>query len=278
MRKKTFLLLTFFMVLLTLTACNKTATPANETAEKKDPLTLEEVFNKSLEASKKITSFSVEMNLDQNISFDDETEKMKSVIHMDAVTDPLTFHQKMKMEVEGMSDKIETESYFSKKGMYFYDPEENIWMKFPSNMSDQILQLSGEKSNPLSDLENFKKFVDDFTFEQNDNNYILKLNASGDKFDQLIKETIQETLPNEFKETMENLDKMKIRNVYYEYLIDKKTFLPVETIVKMDMDINVDEQNFTLKQSVHGKYKDYNKLKEIVIPQEIIDKAVEIDM
>lgn len=278
--KKAFFLLTVFMLSITLVACNQTATPVNNNGKSKgeSSLTLEEVFNQSLKAAEEITSFSMAMNLDQEISFQDNTETLQSIIDMDMTTEPLAFYQKMTMEIEGLSDKFETESYFSKDGMYFFDPEQNTWMKFPTEMSEQILQISGKQSNPLDEMKKLEKFIDDFTFEQDDNNYILKLNASGDKFEQLIKETIQDTLPNEFKDTLEAFDEMKIENVYYEYVIDKKTFLPIETKVKMDMEITVEGENYTLKQNVHGKYKDYNKVKEIVIPKEIIDQAVEIQM
>lgn len=43
-----------------------------------------------------------------------------------------------------------------------------------------------------SKIEKLKKFVEDFKFQQDDNSYILLLNASGDKFTDFLKETIQD--------------------------------------------------------------------------------------
>ncbi|WP_368773329.1 DUF6612 family protein, partial [Escherichia coli] len=67
-------------------------------------------------------SFSVKMDMSQNISSDQDDMNMDthSVIDMDVVTEPMAFYQKMKMSMG--EETFETESYFSEEGMFFYEP------------------------------------------------------------------------------------------------------------------------------------------------------------
>ncbi|MBS4191789.1 hypothetical protein KHA94_16490 [Bacillus sp. FJAT-49705] len=287
--KKTLSILTGFFLIFMLAACNQTAQPVNEPAkndgktEKQSELTLEEVFKKSTEASSNLKSFSVKMDMEQDMSSDQEELNMKtqSVIDMKVVTEPMAFHQKMNMKLDGES--YETESYFSEDGMFFYEPTGQQWMKFTQDMTDAFLQMSGQQqANPGEELQKLQKFADDFTFEQDSKNYILKLNASGEKFSEFIKEMATKALPPELAGDEEALNEvlknMKINKVNYEFLINKETFYPDAVNVNMEMEMTAEGQTMVMKQKVNGQYSDHNKVDKITVPQEIIDSAVEMEM
>ncbi|MFE8698165.1 DUF6612 family protein [Cytobacillus sp. FJAT-53684] len=290
--KKSLSILTGLLLVFMLTACNETAKPVNDSAtnnekapkveeaeEKPSELTLEEVMNKSTEASESLKSFSVKMDMVQDMSSDQEEMNIKtaSVIDMNIVTEPMAFYQKMKMSMGEESESFETESYFSKDGMFFYEPSANQWMKFPQEMTDTFLQMSGNQSNPSEELKKLQKFVDDFTFEQDSNHYILKLKASGDKFNDFIKETAAEQLPPEMAQE-DILGNMKIHAVDYEILIDKTTFYPVALNMNMDMEMTIEGQTIAMKQQMKGQYSNHNKIETVTVPQEVIDSAVEMGL
>lgn len=281
MKKGLSILLGFFFVLM-LTACNSSAETMNNedgaSNEKKSDLTLEQVFEKTTEASKELKSFKVKMDLKQEISSDqDEAGNVNfdSTLEMDVIQDPMAFYQKMSTKTPGTEQIMEIESYFTKDGMYYYDPTSQTWMKFPSDMMDQVVQLSNQQTNPAAEIENLKKFVDDFKFQQDDKSYILLLNASGEKFTDFLKETIEQTLPEGMANSTEAIESMKINKMDYEIHIDKETFYPTVLNLNMEMEMSAEGQKITIAQDVKGQYVEHNHIDEIKIPQEVIEGAVE---
>ncbi|WP_436373320.1 DUF6612 family protein [Cytobacillus sp. BC1816] len=288
--KKSLAILTGFLMILMLAACSETAKPVNESdggtdkeetkAEEASELTLEEVLTKSTEASEELKSFSVNMDMSQEMSSGTEGENMNidSVIDMDVTTDPMAFYQKMTMSMDGTEESYDIESYFTEEGMFLYDAAGKQWMKFPKEMSDDLLQMSSQQTNPGEELKKLQEFVDDFTFEQNAKSYILKLKADGEKFNDFVKETAAETLPPELAANGEMLDNMKINGVEYEIVIDKENFYPSVLNMIMEMEITAEGQTISMKQNMNGQYANYNKVEAIAVPQEVLDTAVEMEM
>ncbi|WP_264738835.1 DUF6612 family protein [Cytobacillus firmus] len=288
--KKSLAILTGFLMILMLAACNETAKPVNESAggtdkeetktEDASELTLEEVLTNSTEASEELKSFSVNMDMSQEMSSGTEGENMNinSVIDMDVTTDPMAFYQKMTMSMDGTEESYDVESYFTEEGMFLYDAAGEQWMKFPKEMSDDLLQMSSQQTNPGEELKKLQEFVDDFTFEQDAKNYILKLKADGEKFNDFVKETAAETLPPELAANGEVLDNMKINGVEYEIVIDKETFYPSVLNMIMEMEITAEGQTISMKQNMNGQYSNYNKVEAIAVPQEVLDTAAEMEM
>lgn len=289
MKKSLAILACFFMIFM-LAACNETAKPANESSagtEKKETkteesseMTLEEVLKKSTEASQELKSFSVKMDMNQEMSSGAEGENMKidSVIDMNVTTDPMAFYQKMTMTMPGAEESYDMESYFTEEGMFLYDAAGQQWMKFPKEMSDDLLQMSSQQTNPGEELKKLQEFVDDFTFEQDEKSFILKLKADGEKFNNFVKETAAETLPPELAANGEILENMNIKGVDYEIVIDKETFYPSVLNMVMDMEITAEGQTISMKQNMNGQYSNYNKVEAIAVPQEVLDSAVEMEM
>ncbi|MFO1444257.1 hypothetical protein KDN24_13785 [Bacillus sp. Bva_UNVM-123] len=283
--KKNLSYLIGLLLVFMLAACGQTAKPVNESAnnngesnsKSESKLTLEEVLEKSTAASENLKSFSVKMEMTQNISSSEDEMNMDthSSIDMDVVMDPMAFYQKMSMTMG--EEKVDMESYFTEDGMYLYEPSGGEWIKFPQEMTDMFLQMAGQQQNPGEELKKLQKFVDDFTFEQDDKNFILKLKASGDKFNDFIKETAMESMPAEMADE-DLFSNMKINSVDYEILVDKETFNPVALKMDMDMEMTVEEVTISLKQAVDAKYLNLNKVDVITVPQEVLDSAVEMDM
>jgi hypothetical protein len=272
-----------FFLVFALVACSQTATPTGKSEEAgrgkeaKSELTLEQVFEKSLKASESLKSFSVNMDLNQEITAaQQEAMKIQSTITMDVVTEPMAFYQKMNMTMAGES--LATEAYFSQDGMFISDPTSNTWMKFPTEMSDQLLQLSDQQTNPAEELKKLKDYVSDFSFEQDDKNYILTLEASGEDLSEFIKETALEGMPAELTADPAIFDSMKINKANFIYHLNKETFYPVKTDVYMDMEITAEGETVHMIQDIKGSYNKFNEITTITIPQEVLDTVTEIEM
>ncbi|WP_078431840.1 DUF6612 family protein [Metabacillus halosaccharovorans] len=289
--KKTLPLIFAFFLMLLLAACDQTAETVNEKSDvskenvekgNNSELNLEQVMTQSTEASEKVKSFAVKMDMTQEMSIGEQKDAMDmvSTIDMIVVTDPMTLYQKMDMDMNeaGTKTAYTTETYFSPEGIFVFDSSSNQWSKFPKETSDQLMQMSDQQSNPSEELKKLEKFVDDFTFEQDADNYILTLNATGDKFTDFIKETVQGTLPQDLYADGEVFNNMKINKVKYEIIINKETMYPTTLNTVMDMELSADGETIKIKQNMEGDYSEYNKIDEVKIPQEVIDNAVEMDL
>ncbi|UAC47637.1 hypothetical protein K6959_13360 [Bacillus aquiflavi] len=282
--RKTLSLIATFMFVLFLAACNQTAEPVDKQGKEGDKkeetkeLTLEEVMEKSIEASESLKSFAVQMDMDSNMKVADESMSFKSNIDMDYIVEPLAVHQNMKLTSIEEEGELEMEIYFTKDGVFVHDPVEQQWSKFPNEMFDQISQLTDQQTNPAEEITNLKEFADDLEFKQDDKNYIILLDASGDKFTEFLQEVLKETMPKDVPLDEQLLKDMKINKLNYEIFVDKKTFYPSALNVDMEMEMAVEGQTLVIEQKLEGNYSKFNEIKEIKVPQEVLDNAVEAEM
>lgn len=285
--KKTISIFFAAMLMLMMAACNQTAEPVEKDAgedkkeetatdsKKEKELTLEEVFKKTEEMNKDLKSFKSQINMKQTVNAAGEKQEINSAIDMEFITEPMALHQKMTMDIAG--EKQEIDAYMTKEGFYMYEPNQKMWIKLPEEFSGQILQMSEGQSNPSGQLEQLKKFVDEFDFKQDDKNYILTLKASGDKFDQFLKDNVKETLPPELQaEAM--MSEMKFNKVEYELFIDKETFYLNALNMVTDTDTEIEGQKMNMYLEMKSTYSDYNEVKNIEIPKEALENAQEINL
>lgn len=270
---------------LVLAACTQTAKPSGSTADsgKESKLTLSELFDKVVENDKNIKSFHADMTMQQNMTVGGEAvlTDNESDISMDIITEPLAMHQKINMTVpegaaEGMGN-LETESYITKDGYFLFEPNEKKWMKFPKEYSDQLMQIPSNQVNPAEQIKQLQSFAEDFSFEQDKDNFILTLKASGKKFQKFMRESVKETLPQEMQQNAEILNNITFKDIKYEILIDKNTYNPKALNLIMEFETTIEGKTLNIKQDLKNTYSDYNKLKEIKVPKEVLE-AEEIDM
>ncbi|MBL5767956.1 hypothetical protein B5V88_09800 [Heyndrickxia sporothermodurans] len=284
--KKLLISLVSVMFIFSLAACSETADPVDSKVkpQKKDSLTLKEVFEKTTDASKNLKSVHMDMDLKQEMTAPSQPTPMNinSNMSIDMVLNPLAMYQKMKMNVEGGDDAtqnqaMDMESYLTKEGFFLYDPASKQWMQMPEELSKQILQMPEQQANPAEQLKQLQQFTDDFSFKQDDNQYILNLKASGEKFDQFLKENAKQMMPDGLKENVDALNNITFKNVNYEIFIDKKTFNVNSLNMTQEMEMAMEGQKINLKQEMKGTYSNYNKVNEIKVPKEVKDTAKKIN-
>lgn len=279
--KKWSMLLVIAILSLGLGACNEVATPTKDTGiTKTSKLTLQEVYNKSMEVSGQLESMKAIIDMKQTMDMPSQEMKLdiSSSMNMEYIIEPLQIHQSGTTTMassDGTLDaqKVDMEAYMTKDAFYMYEGASGQWMKFPQEMMNLLANTT--ESNPANQLKIIESYLEDFTFEQDNNNYMLTLKASGDKFTDLVKTQVDEALQN--MGGVEALDmKMNINSVHYLIFIDKETFQTNKVDVVLDMDMTVDGETMNIKQDVKSNFTDFNKVNKIVIPQEVIDNAIEI--
>jgi hypothetical protein len=269
-----------------MAACGQTAEPTagsegeQETASK---LTLEEVYAKSAEASEKINSLHADMKTNQLMSMQPAGMEMdmEMDISMDLTTDPPAFYQTSETSI--VSEDIENENpmkmemYLTEQGMFLFDPTMQSWLKMPDESVEELKGLADQQTaDPSQQLEDLEAFQDDFTFEQTEEEYILKLDAEGEKFKELIDRQLDKTLGQLELEAQTALEDMKIHSVSYEIFIDKETFLPNSMNVDMALDMNIEGETMSIQSDVEAVYSKYNEIEAIIVPEEVIEQAEEM--
>jgi hypothetical protein len=149
-------------------------------------------------------------------------------------------------------------------------------MKLSADMYEQMMAVSQKQADPSQQLKDLETFMDEFTFEQNEKEYILNLSASGEKFNKLIQKQLAETMPELGSDQQEMLKELNIKKVDYEIFIDKETFNTTALNMVMDMSMAVDGEEMNLYQDMKSTFSNYNGLKKIVVPQEVLDNAQEM--
>jgi len=184
-------------------------------------------------------------------------------------------------DASGEEKSADIDVYMTEDGtMYMRDPQGEQWLKMTGAVPG-LDQLTQQQPDPSEQLEQLREYAKDMKFEQNENEYILKLTADGEKFNELIKQTLQEQLPPEALEQMSEdeqkaLENMNINELQYEMFVDKESFNM--TAMNMVMSMSVEDQAETLNIDIDSKtaYSNINGIEKIEIPQEIIDSAVEL--
>lgn len=125
-----------------------------------------------------------------------------------------------------------------------------------------------------------KDYTDDLSFEQSDDEFILKLSADGEKFNELMQKMMKDSMPPELMEQMgeegqQALEDMKINSMSYELFVDKETYEMHAFNMDMDMTMQADGDALNIVQSVESEYSNINQVDPIEIPDEVKDNAVE---
>lgn len=270
------------LLALSLAACSDTtgdAKPEAEDTNKSKPavedkgeqtkVTIEEVLEKAQESSEKIESMHAKMDIKQSMTISSLGQDIESdmAIEMDMVQEPLQMYQVMKIDT-GEAGVGEVEMYMTGEGFFMNDPTSDTWMKLPADLFEDM----SAGADPTLDLEELMEFAEDFTLTENDKEYILTLTASGEKFTELVQDQLSSMTD---MEDLESLEEMTIHQLDYELFIDKKSFDMIAFNLVMDMEMGIEGESIRIAQDMKAQISQINDIKEIIVPQEVLDSAVE---
>ncbi|HWO75691.1 MAG TPA: DUF6612 family protein [Bacillus sp. (in: firmicutes)] len=294
--KKLWMILLTAALLVVLGACNQTAEDVSgsnsenngaeqekqevqeEPKEEEKELTLEEVYNKTMEASNSLQSFSMttdlEMSMTSNVQ--EGAMNMSSSTNGQIVTEPLAMYQQLTTSIEGTQEAIDTEMYVTEDGFFFLEPSNQTWLKMPNEMSTQILgEAAGQQNNPGAELASLQQFIDDFEFQKDETNYILTLKANGEKFVEFANQMLQSAMPQDYEAMGNAFENMAIENLEYEMFIDQTSFYPTKLNMNLSLTITEGEETLNMDMKMNGSYADFNSV-TVEVPQEVIDTAQDI--
>ncbi|ERN52056.1 copper amine oxidase N-terminal domain-containing protein [Alkalihalophilus marmarensis] len=221
-----------------------------------------------------LTSYSTDMSLWQSMKLDGEELIMDMEMKMDMVLDPIGFYQYTAMILEELDgEKMESEAYFSKEG--YYVSEMGQWIKYDDELVEDILNLSQMQMDPMYQYELLLAYAENVKVIEKDDTYMMSFSISGDGFHQLILELIGGIdlgLPEEELEMIgllfENFD------ITTSTTFDKSTFYPLSQTMESNLAVTFEGDTMELEQKVEATYSNFNQIKEIKIPQEVIDSAI----
>lgn len=278
--KKWTVLLSVATLSLGLAACNETATPVQEKeVTETSKLTLQEVYDKSMKASEELKSVKGSIDMKQTMNIEEMTFDIQSVMDMEYIIEPMQMHQKGTTTMMGVGDggesqETEMETYMMDDAMYVYEGTTAQWMKFPQEMVDQMMSTT-KQTDPATQLEPLQEYLEKVEFEQDDENYILTLEGSGEEFTSLVQDQVDEALQS--LTTIENVSlDFTIHSVDYLVHIDKESFQTNKLDVVIDMDMSMDGEMINLNMDAKTNFSKFNEIDEIVVPKEVIDSATAI--
>lgn len=254
-----------------------TTKPTGESSKPVEPVkaaTGADVFAKTMEASAKLESFTVAMNSKQTMEQAGTKMDIQSKIDMDFIMKPqISFKQVMTVNMSGQDVKMDM--YFTKDGFFMKDSSTGQWTKLPKEQMDQMMgMISNEQLDPSKQMEKLKQFANDFTVSESGGDYVVKLSATGEKFNSFIKNEIKDSMgdnPQMGAMLEQSMSAMSIKTVEYTYTVDKKTYNPKSMKVSMDLDMDIQGQKMRMIQDMEGTYSNYNSIKEITVPKEALE-------
>ncbi|WP_421377896.1 DUF6612 family protein [Bacillus salacetis] len=277
--------LTAAALALSLGACSTTASPEADVKNKSD-LTLEQVFKNTQQADSELSSVHMDMELKQTTHNEESGEgsmDMSTTSSTDLVMDPMAMHQtssvNMKMdEMEGNELPVaQVEMYVTEEEIYLKDNMQNQWTTLPNEMADLMKQSALQESSlPENQLKQFEPYLDQFTFKQDDETFILQLTLDGDQADKILKEgmgMMNDELQSTFEGAMED---MSISSMDLKMWIDKESFHTVKMEVQQTIEMKQNGEVVKLDQTMTSVFSKFNEIESIEVPAEVTESAVEM--
>lgn len=232
--------------------------------------TVEELIEKSTAASADLKSFSMTLDMKQNINVAAGDQKQEQKIEMkstsDFVKEPLTMFQDLDMNM-GEQGRQKMVQYITKDGMF--TQIEGNWVKMPEETTKELMATLEESSKPEKQLENFKAIAKDTVVTEEGNDYVLTASLSGDNVKELAKSFMNQGGQNEDMSAM--LDAMNITSIKVVTAMNKETYYPTRSDVVMSAEMEQEGQKITIDMDMKSIISKYNEIEEIVVPEEALN-------
>lgn len=258
-----------FLSLIVLVACNESANNASSDSE----LNIDEILDKSIQSMSELSSYSMDMNLIQDLVIPGEEApvKISGTIKTDITMEPISLYQTMSLSSDMDDLTYDTENYITDDGFYMSNPEDGSWMKFPSEFAEQMKETQTDADEQLQLL---KSFSEEITISEEDNEYVLTIKGSGEKFMDLTRELLQQ-MGDSLAEDADLLSMMDMKVLDFVVHIDKETFYQTKIELDLELEMTEEGETMTMKQNINGTMSNFNGIDAIVIPEDVKNNAEE---
>ncbi|PYZ97046.1 hypothetical protein CR205_00090 [Alteribacter lacisalsi] len=246
-------------------------------AESDDGLTVEEILTQSEEAMEELSSYSMDMEMLQEMSMDDDTMDINMTSEAQVLMDPLVLYQHASMDMMGMP--FSYDSYFSEEhGFFMEDPMSGEWLKLPDEFTDEMMAMADIQTSPEDQFDIFRENLEEVDVEtdEEEDRYIVTIKGDGVD-NEAMKEQLMGFMDGDMGQLMgDALDSMEIHSYEYEIFIDRDTFYTTEANVFMDMTMDDGVNETAMKQTTHMLFGGFNEYDDLEVPANVIENAEEI--
>lgn len=278
--KKHYFLAIFALTIIALIGCGDTAAPISGTQDESN-LTVQQVFEKAIERQQNLENVHVDVDMEQysETTVGAETVQFSTTsnLAMDMQQSPLAMFTKGTVSMDMLGEKVDMpiEMYMTEQdGFYMLNSETNEWLKLPDEQYEQLLAQTGASNDPTEQLQQLEQFVEEFEFKQDNANYLLTLTIEGDKFTEFIMGQLGTSLGEAGEMSGDAFEKMTFENSTYHLKIAKDTFDTKEIQMDLTMLMDIQGQQMKMSSDVTMHYSQFDELDEMIIPEEVKNKAV----
>ncbi|MTH53918.1 hypothetical protein GKZ89_10925 [Bacillus mangrovi] len=243
---------------------NSSETVEVSTAEEEAPpaeeeMDAEQALKKSMEAYAQITSFSSEMDIQQMIDDGETKIDVSGTLKSENSYEPFIIHNKDTYNGNGQT--INSEYYITEDATYASQNGAE-WTKEPT--PGALIQPKPE--DQLKSLVGIADLVD---FEENEEGYVISISST----DQEVLGAYSDMVTEAAAALGTDGSSVKVTSLDMSYTLDKETFLQKTADVTLDMTASIEGQEVKMNQSMNGTFGQYNEIKDLAVPQEIMDSA-----
>ena len=279
-------LATFIFNILSKFADDDVPEVVEPTQTTEDTALLDTVFKKATEKQLATNSMKATMTMTQSMEIKEGEELIKvdtsGKLNMSMINKPLQFFidgtMSMTEPTTGESMDIPLKMYMTEKdGIYMYEGLSKTWTKLPADMYAEILAQSGAQVNATEQLEMLRQFASDFTIEEADGYYMLRLTGTGEEFTALVQEQMSSMNLGFEDEVTTELQNLKFDSITYNIKVNKETFDIEEMVMDFGFGMKIENAEMNVKSSSSIKYSDFNNVSTITIPAEAIENAISLE-
>ena len=245
--KKYILIIAAALLTVTLSACKN--------------VTAEEAINKSAEISKNIKNAEFTSNVTTEFTSNNQTKKTEAKVSGTMISDPLALYAKTDIT---SPRKTSLDMYIKDNVIYVKNGDSSAWLK--SSDPKLLSQFEKYKQITSSDkvMDFYKKLGKDFKITEENGNYVLTYNGSGDQFKELMTALSESSGGQLNSKAINNVD---FKNVDIKYVVTKD-FNIVSGEVKMEIASKSTSNPETLKLVQTITYAKINQVNSIDLPEE----------
>lgn len=268
---------------ISITACGSNSAAPQEaapaastgTATQAEALpTAQELIEKVASEGANLKSFHMQSSINQDMKItageNTQDQKLNMTIDMDYVGEPLGVYSEIVTEMPGVAEKTTMKQYITEKAAYMENA--GTWMKLPDATITELVEQMKAQGNPEEQLKQLSSILDEVTVSEKDGQYFMEAKISGDNVKALAEKFLSQSGAAD-EQLSAMLQQMNLKSMEISYLIDKKTYFPLSSTVKMQMDMSMDGQSLDMSMAMDATFSKLNEVEAISIPQEVIDSA-----
>ncbi|MGM1048243.1 MAG: DUF6612 family protein [Bacillota bacterium] len=251
-------------------ATGQTKEPPAEVPKEKALPTVDELIQKSAEASQNMKSFSMDTDIKQNIVENKLEQNVNMAMKVDTTMNPMEMYQEIQMNIPGKGKQY-IKQYITQNGVY--SSVDGEWFQLSEeNVKNIMASMKMITEGPEKQLEQFKSIAKDTKVSVEGEQYILTANVSGDSLKELAKYYMNQAGGTN-AQTAEMMELMDFKSIKIVYGVKKDTYLPTKSDMHMIMSMSQAEQSVSVDMKMNSTFSKHNEIENIEIPKEALDSA-----